>query len=97
MKEAANSLLKSLEEPPEFATMLLLTENPGELLPTIRSRAMTLTLAALPAADIEAYLAADASGMERPQRALVARLSGGAIGAARHSISTPTSPLARTR
>ncbi len=38
MKEAANSLLKVLEEPPEFATIFLLTENAGELLPTIRSR-----------------------------------------------------------
>lgn len=39
MKEAANSLLKVLEEPPEYATLILLAENPGELLPTIRSRA----------------------------------------------------------
>ncbi len=31
MKEAANSLLKVLEEPPEFATIFLLTENTGEL------------------------------------------------------------------
>src|SRR5215469_7294912 len=44
MKEAANSLLKVLEEPPEFATILLLAENPGELLPTIRSRCMVLSL-----------------------------------------------------
>ena len=42
MKEAANSLLKVLEEPPEFATIFLLTENPGELLPTIRSRAQVI-------------------------------------------------------
>src|SRR5207248_503525 len=34
MKEAANSLLKILEEPPEFATIFLLTDNAGELLPT---------------------------------------------------------------
>src|SRR5215467_14318613 len=46
MKEAANSLLKVLEEPPEFATIFLLAENSGELLPTIRSRSMTVTLAA---------------------------------------------------
>ena len=46
MKEAANSLLKVLEEPPEYATIFLLTENPGELLPTIRSRSMTFTLGA---------------------------------------------------
>src|SRR5438270_3413001 len=45
MKEAANSLLKVLEEPPEFATIFLLTENPGEFLSTIRSRSMTFTLA----------------------------------------------------
>lgn len=83
MKEAANSLLKVLEEPPEFATILLLTENPGELLPTIRSRAMTMTLAALPAEDIEADLAEHRQELGTKQRALVARLSGGAIGRAR--------------
>src|SRR5439155_21308301 len=57
MKEAANSLLKVLEEPPEFATIFLLTENPGELLPTLRSRSMTVSLAALSAEQIESYLA----------------------------------------
>src|SRR5258706_3027932 len=35
MKEAANSILKVLEEPPDFATTFLLTENPAEFLPTI--------------------------------------------------------------
>src|ERR1700723_1589434 len=49
MKEAANSLLKVLEEPPDFATIFLLTENAGELLPTIRSRSMIVTLNALSA------------------------------------------------
>ncbi|MGA9956941.1 MAG: DNA polymerase III subunit delta', partial [Acidobacteriaceae bacterium] len=38
MNEAANSLLKVLEEPPEYAHLLLLAENPSDLLPTIRSR-----------------------------------------------------------
>src|SRR5207237_8175173 len=56
MKEAANSLLKILEEPPDFATIFLLTENPGELLPTIRSRAITFSLEALPPNEIETYL-----------------------------------------
>src|SRR6202047_700686 len=59
MKEAANSLLKVLEEPPEFATIFLLTENAGELLPTIRSRSMVVTLNALTAADVEQYLASN--------------------------------------
>src|SRR5579863_3999110 len=75
IKEAANSLLKVLEEPPEFATILLLSENPGELLPTIRSRCITLTLSALPAEDLENYLAMHRSEWKPQQRSLVARLS----------------------
>ena len=83
MKEAANSLLKILEEPPEFATIFLLTENPGELLPTIRSRSMIVTLAALPAEEIERDLAQHKPEWTAKQRALAARLSNGAVGAAR--------------
>jgi DNA polymerase III subunit delta' len=83
MKEAANSLLKVLEEPPEFATIFLLTENPGELLPTIRSRSMTFTLGALTAEEIERDLAARRPEWKAAQRALVARLSEGAVGRAR--------------
>jgi DNA polymerase-3 subunit delta' len=83
MKEAANSLLKVLEEPPEFATIFLLTENPSELLPTIRSRSMIVTLAALPAEEIERDLARHRPEWSAKQRALAARLSNGAVGAAR--------------
>lgn len=82
MKEAANSLLKVLEEPPGFATIFLLTENPGELLPTIRSRSMTFNLGALPATEIEACLAKLRPDWNARQRALVARLSEGAVGRA---------------
>jgi DNA polymerase-3 subunit delta' len=83
MKEAANSLLKVLEEPPDFATIFLLAENPSSLLATIRSRCVQLRLEAIDAGDVETYL-----GKERPewaprQRALVARLCGGGIGQAR--------------
>src|SRR5580704_3345642 len=83
MKEAANSLLKILEEPPEFATIFLLTENPGELLPTIRSRSMMVTLAALPPEEIEQDLARHRPEWTAKQKALAARLANGAIGAAR--------------
>jgi DNA polymerase III subunit delta' len=82
MKEAANALLKILEEPPEFATLFLLTENPGELLPTIRSRCITLHLAPLSASDIEALLSEKRPELKPAQRKLVARLSQGAVGAA---------------
>jgi DNA polymerase-3 subunit delta' len=83
MKEAANSLLKVLEEPPEFATIFLLTENAGELLPTIRSRSMTFTLAALTGEQIERDLVTHHPEWKLAQRALVAQLSDGAVGKAR--------------
>jgi DNA polymerase III subunit delta' len=82
MKEAANSLLKVLEEPPEFATIFLLTENLGELLPTIRSRSAIFTLGGLVASELERQLAKSRPDWNPRQRALVARLSEGAIGRA---------------
>jgi DNA polymerase-3 subunit delta' len=83
MKEAANSLLKVLEEPPEFATIFLLSENPGELLPTIRSRSMVFSLGAVPVEDVETYLVKHRPEWKPAQRALVARLCEGALGRAR--------------
>jgi DNA polymerase III subunit delta' len=84
IKEAANSLLKVLEEPPDFATIFLLAENPGELLPTIRSRSMTFPLRALAVEEIEDDLAKCHPEWKAQQRALVARLSEGALGRARN-------------
>src|ERR1700675_4719849 len=83
MKEAANSLLKVLEEPPEFATIFLLTENAGELLPTIRSRSMVFQLGALTAGEIEKYLAQHRPEWKAAERTLVARLCEGCVGRAR--------------
>ena len=82
MKEAANSLLKILEEPPAYAHILLLAENPGELLPTIRSRASIFRLGAISPESIEAVLAERRKDWTPKQRALVARLAEGAIGQA---------------
>ena len=82
MKEAANSLLKVLEEPPEYAHMILLAENPGELLPTIRSRASIFRLGALPPEQIQAALAERRPNWNAAERSLVARLAEGAIGQA---------------
>lgn len=82
MKEAANSLLKVLEEPPEFATIFLLAENPGAFLPTIRSRCIAFTLAPLPAKEIERFVAKAHPEWSMSQRQLAARISGGAVGSA---------------
>ena len=83
MKEAANALLKVLEEPPEFATIFLLAENSNALLPTIRSRCITLSLAPIPAEEIERHLS-HRTEWNSTQRKLVAKLSAGALGRARY-------------
>jgi DNA polymerase-3 subunit delta' len=82
MKEAANSLLKVLEEPPPYVHILLLAENLGELLPTIRSRCAVAHLGALPADEIAKLLAARRPELKPVERDLVARLSEGAAGRA---------------
>ena len=82
MKEAANSLLKVLEEPPPHTSVILLTENPQELLPTIRSRAVVHRLAPLPATELETLLAERRPELKPQQRTLAARLSEGAVGRA---------------
>lgn len=82
MKEAANSLLKVLEEPPATVHIVILAENPGELLPTIRSRCATVRLGALPVEEIEMLLADRRSDVPPKQRTLIARLAQGAAGKA---------------
>ena len=82
MKEAANSLLKILEEPPATVHIIILAENPGELLPTIRSRCALARLGALPVEEIEMLLADRRPDVSPKQRSLIARLSQGAAGRA---------------
>ena len=82
MKEAANSLLKVLEEPPPYTSLILLTENPHELLPTIRSRAVMHRLGALPAAELESLLEQRRPELKAQERTLASRLAEGAVGRA---------------
>ena len=79
---AANALLKQLEEPPQNAMLLLLSHRPGRLLPTIRSRCRRLDLSPLPDAVVERALEKFLPDMARDERAALACLSGGSIGAA---------------
>ena len=82
MKEAANSLLKILEEPPAYAHLILCAENPGELLPTLRSRCATVRLGALPVDHLEMILADRRPEWDPSHRTLVTRLAQGAVGRA---------------
>lgn len=77
---AANALLKMLEEPPTGVTFLLVSHQPSGLLPTIRSRCRELRLAPLSPADLAAALAQ--AGAETPSVDALAALSGGSAGAA---------------
>jgi len=79
-REAANSLLKTLEEPPETSLIILITPKPFALIDTIRSRCLMLSFAPLTASEIEQHLL----GLKKtPDEArLRARLSGGSIGRA---------------
>lgn len=82
MNEAANALLKVLEEPPEYAHLLLLAENPSDLLPTIRSRTSIMRLHAVPEAELDMLLAMRHPEWKQERRVLVARLAEGAVGRA---------------
>jgi DNA polymerase-3 subunit delta' len=79
---AANALLKMLEEPPADAMLLLLSNTPGRLLPTIRSRCQRLDLRPLDDIVLQKMLARELPEMPAAERAALARLSGGSIGAA---------------
>lgn len=68
---AANALLKILEEPPRRSILLLLTHAPGKVLPTIQSRCRKLALRPLSNADV-ARAAAGAAGIDIDDSALIA-------------------------
>ena len=56
-EQAANSLLKTLEEPPDHLILILTAENPYDLLPTIRSRAVFFHFGPLTVAEMQAFAA----------------------------------------
>ena len=57
-EQAANSLLKTLEEPPEHLILIMTAENAYDLLPTIRSRSVPVQLAPLAPAEMKAFVKA---------------------------------------
>jgi len=77
---AANALLKLLEEPPERAVLMLIAHQPARLLPTIRSRCRELRLSTLGPDDMAAALAQ--AGVEVGDTQALAELSGGSVGEA---------------
>ena len=76
--QAANSLLKILEEPPPHLIIIITARNPYDLLPTIRSRAVALHLGRLGEKEMRSFIAA--RGLSDPDRRLA--LAAGAPGVA---------------
>lgn len=79
---AANSILKSLEEPPPHAVLALTTSREAALLPTIRSRCVPLWLAPLPRREVAAFLTRAGVGKDETERSLRAAVSQGCPGRA---------------
>ncbi|WP_309622860.1 AAA family ATPase [Novosphingobium sp.] len=81
-KNAANALLKSLEEPPVGTFFLLVTHRPGRLLPTIRSRCRMLRFAPLTDAEVDRVLRETAPQADAAARAAAVAAAKGSPGAA---------------
>jgi len=79
---AANALLKVLEEPPQRTILLLISHQPSRLLPTIRSRCRTLRLGALSQGDIDAVLASQELEIDPAKMGALSALSAGSAGEA---------------
>jgi DNA polymerase-3 subunit delta' len=81
-RNAANALLKILEEPPRQALLLLVSHSPGLLLPTIRSRCRRLPLAALAQPVVIQLAGRYRPDLAQPEAAALAALAEGSIGRA---------------
>jgi len=77
---AQNALLKTLEEPPEQSILVLIASSGGPLLPTVRSRCLSLTFGPLPRDAVAEALIA--RGKAPDEATLLAALSIGSLGAA---------------
>ena len=77
-EQAANSLLKTLEEPPPYLILIITAQNAQDLLPTIRSRSVPFYLSPLSAEEMRRFVAA--RNLDHPE--LRAALAGGSPGIA---------------
>jgi DNA polymerase-3 subunit delta' len=81
-RNAANALLKVLEEPPERCLILLVSHSPGRLLPTIRSRCRLLTLRPLADPQVGQLLERHRPDLDAKERAALVALAQGSVGRA---------------
>lgn len=87
-EEAQNAFLKTLEEPPSHAILILTAQDAGLLLPTIVSRCQPLTLRPLAVETVERALIEKWNANESDAQ-LLARISGGRLGWAVRALNAP--------
>jgi DNA polymerase-3 subunit delta' len=90
-----NALLKSLEEPPPATVFILTTSVPAALLPTVRSRSMTLRFGRITTTDVAAVLERD-HGYSAAAARVLAALADGSIGQALALGATDVAELRET-
>ncbi len=78
---AANAVLKTLEEPPERGVLILVSHSPGRLLPTLRSRCRTLSIPAMEQGALAVHLEQQL-GLGEREAVRLAAMSRGALGRA---------------
>ena len=78
-EDAADALLKDLEEPPAYALVLLVADELGPLPPTIRSRCQLVPFRRLSGRAIKAYVDEHAPGLEEATRVALARVAAGRL------------------
>ncbi len=81
-RNAANSVLKTLEEPPKKALLILLSKTPGRLLPTIRSRCLSLALRPVEDKPLKDWLLTQTGSVDTEHIEAAIQLAGGAPGKA---------------
>ncbi len=92
-KNAVNALLKSLEEPPAGTFFLLVSHQPGRLLPTVRSRCRTLRFSALGDDALDRVLRRDAPEASAATRAAAIAAAQGSPAAALAFVTENLAPL----
>ncbi|MDY5212731.1 DNA polymerase III subunit [Intestinibacter sp.] len=75
--EAQNALLKTLEEPPKYAIIILITDNKESLLDTIKSRCEIIKFTPIPMREVANYLTM--SGVDEKRASLLANFSRGSM------------------
>ena len=79
---AANALLKVLEEPPAKSMLLLISHNPNKLLPTIKSRCAKINLSPLASDEVASLLRRYRPDLSEPQIEKLVKICKGSIGKA---------------